>query len=316
MDEYMNEYYENIDEDDISDLLTESEKQAIYSEAKSCYDNLKSTSSKFFSLLDNDATKAISKLKSCSKDTKIKASGAIKKAIAQVNKEIPDMLTSLNKYTRGTKYGKVANKVATIAGWTVPPLIPIAGASEVLFAASEILNYLIEFQRRWTGQNRSAINDFIVACSQMNDKINADTIGQEKTCNNAIKLFRQLSSIAGNLIDSVMIGMRGEILKGYNKVYKGAEKAGKNIDNATSDTKSEVGKKANKFGKKLTNVSKELADDSKKGLDAKKDLDKAKAKKAIDKINQEIKKAKSENDQKKVSSLEKKKERYVNKYYK
>lgn len=302
MDAYMDEYYENIDEFDISDLLTESERTAIVAEAKSCYDNLNAVSSKFFEYLDSNVPKAISKLKSAPNETKIKMKSSVKKAIEQINKETPDMLNDVKKYSKPTKFGKVASKAAVICGWTIPPLIPIPGASEILFASSEILNFLMEFQRRWSGANRSAINDFIVSCSKMQENITVNTVNQEKTCNNAIKLFRYMKTVLSELVDSTMIALRGNILKGYKQVYKGAEKAGKAIDNATKDSKSRVSKKVNSFGKKLNTVSSELVTDSQKAIDRSNEL---KAIKKEQKAKKKEIKTEAKHIAKSVNSIEK-----------
>lgn len=266
MDVYMDEYYENIDEFDISSLLTESERTAIVAQAKTSTSNLKEASTNFFKSVDDEIPKIISELKSVPGDTKIKLDGGFKKVIDWVFKGTDDMLTDVKKYTKPTKFGRGASAVAWACGW-LPPITLVPGSSEILFASTELVNFLLEFKRRWTGANRSAINDYIVACDKIEKEITADAVTMEKISLNATKVFKFMKKTITNLSSSVMIGLRGGIVKGYNKVYKGAEKAGKAIDNATKNSKSGVGKKVNNFGKKLNRVSSELVVDSQKAID-------------------------------------------------
>ena len=266
MDAYMDEYYENIDEFDISSLLTESERTAIVAQAKTSTNNLKEASTNFFKSVDDEIPEIISELKSVPSDTKIKLDGSFKKVIDWVFKGTDDMLTDVKKYTKPTKFGRGASAVAWVCGW-LPPITLVPGSSEILFAATELVNFLLEFKRRWTGVNRSAINDYIVACDKMEKEITADTVTMEKISLNATKVFKFMKKAITNLSSSVMLLLRGGIVKGYNKVYKGAEKAGKAIDNATKNSKSAVGKKVNNFGKKLNSVSSELVADSQKAID-------------------------------------------------
>lgn len=266
MDAYMDEYYENINEFDISSLLTESERTAIVAQARTSTSNLKEASTNFFKSVDDEIPKIISELKSVPADTKIKLDGSFKKVIDWVFKGTDDMLTDVKKYTKPTKFGRGASAVAWVCGW-LPPITLIPGSSEILFASTELVNFLLEFKRRWTGANRSAINDYIVACDKMEKEITADTVTMEKISLNATKVFKFMKKAITNLSSSVMIGLRGYIVKGYNKVYKGAEKAGKAIDNVTKDSKSGVGKKVNNLGKKLNSVSSELVVDSQRAID-------------------------------------------------
>lgn len=254
--------------DDVIDNVFEEARSAIIQEAKSCYQDLKDCSNDFFNYVDKDATSAIEKLKKAGNNTKIKLSSGIKTAMKTIDKQVPDMLTNMNKYTKGTVYGKLTLVGSEIAGWTIPPLIPIPGASEMLFTAAEVLNYLLEFKRKWSGSNRSAINDFIIRCDKATQDIDMSMMGAEKTCNSAMKLFRYMKTTISKIVQGVLITLQGNTIKQYKKVYAGTEKIAEKIEDKTSGTKAKPVQATNKFANKLKNVSNELSHDADKAIDA------------------------------------------------
>lgn len=242
--------------------IVEKAQSAIIQQAKSSYDKLKTEANKFFNYIDNNVDKAVNMLKKASKDTKVKMSANVKKAMASLDKTVPDMLTNMNKYTKNTVYGKTTLIASNIAGWTVPPLIPIAGASEVLFTVAETVNYLLEFKRRWSGSNRSAINDFAVRCAEASDKIDVGSVGAEKTCRSVLKVIGYASSLLKHIVDNAMIFAQGKMIAGYANVYSGTEKLSKAVANKTKDSGSKVGNKIYKFSNKLNEISSDLSKDA------------------------------------------------------
>ena len=256
-------FYEN-------EYIEEKFDQAIVSEQKSVFEDLKETSDQLTTVVEKDIPDTISKLKKVDQKLKVKFKHDYKAALKKLDKEIPDMLNDISKYNKGTKFGKGSFAVANVIAFTVPVCYLIPCSGEMMFTVAEVVNFLLEYKRRWNGSNRSAINDFVNKCENRYDEITTNTIQEEKAARSIKKLLLMFLKNAKALIEDALIILEGGIVSNADKVYKKTKKIGDSIDKHTDNSENKIVKKANDFGKKLSTVSGELDKDAKKAIKSQK----------------------------------------------
>ena len=266
---YNKKYIEKLDNDDFYEAEHEIVQDA-QSEVAECESRFKS----LCQFIDSKLSNTIEKINKVKKDAKVSISYNLGKAKQILNTDTADMITCMNKYVKQSRFGKATFTAANILGW-VPPFTPIPGAAEMIYTVAEIINYLLEIKRVFSGSNRSAINDFINKCKK-EEQIGLEeleniqlNITRNKFINNISTFFYKFMKALTILIDQITLKLRSMIIDGYNEnIYKPIAKAGHNINAISGEGKNIVTRKIKHIGQNMERKGNELQTNSDKALEA------------------------------------------------
>ena len=240
--------------------VTEATKEnSIKSKIKSAVEKIKSVLRK---VLDFFNGKIFKKAEDKTKDSKLKAQKVSLKGVDpekkknQLDAQFKKIMEAKNKFMSMRGYNKAVVPIASILGW-VPPFTPIPGATEMMVALSSIGDFLLDYKRKFCGQESSAIKEFNDWIESNIEKLDESDIYASD------KILSRMTSFLGEILGEV----KRLCLACSDKAFDAAKTVTNTGDKLSDNIKNEdVKKKLKNFNKKSKETLNKVSKDSKETL--------------------------------------------------
>lgn len=239
LSDLLTEYY-----DDSGQLYEEKSLKDVVNKSKGAIGRLMGSAKKLVDWLDSKAfTSLANKIQDAKiRDQSIRIDQDLSKTRKNVYKAMDWITEHLKKFQKVNGYGKLVIPVSSVLSW-VPPFTPIPGSEAMMISVSSAGDFLLDFKRRYKGQDYNAINQFNLWVSANMDKLSESDV---YACDKFIQKV-------ANTVSSISTTIKKICLEVNRALYKVAEVGGKAVaDRAKSGSKTErIATKISKTGKSL-----------------------------------------------------------------
>lgn len=167
------------------------------------------------------------------------------------------LLKVMEDFKKTSTYNKMVFPVANVLSYT-PPLLPYPGTTEVMLALSSVGDFILDYKRRYLGQQYNAIKNFSDYIQNNMQRLDESVIYESD------KIAQKICNFVNTLQDEV----KRLTLAIDHQAFKAIEKGSDALDKASDKLGDGKAKdKIGKFAKKSKEASKTAKDESKETLD-------------------------------------------------